>query len=263
MNVFVMVDIEGISGIYTKEQVLPTNSRFDEGRKFMTEDINACVKGLRAAGVDKIYVRDTHGGSYTLDWENATSDVDGYICGVHRDMRFLEIEDFDAVIFLGYHAMAGQEGAVLEHTYSSLNFENVFVNGEKAGEMLIDAAILGEKGKPVIMVSGDDKVCAEAKAIIPGIVTAEVKKALDIEGAVLLPKEKAHKLIYEKAIEAVKNFENVKPFKVKTPVELKVELVERRELPNSLGRPYIKILDGHTFTISGDTMEEALFRLLF
>ncbi len=262
MNVFVMVDIEGISGIYTKEQVLPSGSRFGEGRKFMTEDINACVAGLKAAGVDKIYVRDAHGGSYALDWENATSDVDGYICGLHRDIRFVEIEDFDAVILLGYHAMAGKECAVLEHTFSSLNFENVYVNGEKAGELLIDAAILGEQGKPVIMVSGDDKVCSEAKELMPNVVTAQVKKGLDIEGAILLPKEKAHKLIYEKTIEAVKNFENVKPLVVEGPVEIKVELVERRVLPSAISKPYLKILDGHTFSVTGDTMEEALFRAL-
>lgn len=54
--------------------------------------------------------------------------------------------------------------------------------------MLIDAAILAEKGKPVIMVSGDDKVCAEAKAIISGIVTAEVKKATGYRGHVSFAK---------------------------------------------------------------------------
>ncbi|MBQ2931226.1 MAG: M55 family metallopeptidase [Clostridia bacterium] len=67
-------------------------------------------------------------------------------------------------------------------------FSKCFVNGEKAGKVLIDAAILAEKGKPVIMVSGDDKVCAEAKAIISGIVTAEVKKATGYRGHVSFAK---------------------------------------------------------------------------
>ena len=66
MNVYVMVDIEGISGVYTKEQVLPLEARFAEGRRYMTRDVNCCVEGLKAAGVDKVYVRDCHGGSYAF-----------------------------------------------------------------------------------------------------------------------------------------------------------------------------------------------------
>ena len=263
MNVFVMVDIEGISGIYSKEQVTPGGSRFNEGRRFMTDEINACVSGLTAAGVEKIYVRDCHGGSYTLDWENASNDVDGYICGIHSDVRFAGIDEFDAVILLGYHAMAGTRGAVLEHTFNSTSIQNVYLNDSKVGEITIDAAILGEKNKKVIMVSGDDKACEEAKKFLPGVVTAEVKKGLDIEGAILLPKEKAHKLIYDKAIEAVKNIKNVKPLIIEKPISIKVELPERRPLPNSLGKPYLKILDGRTYSVDGDSVEEALFRALF
>ena len=132
MNVFVMVDIEGISGIYSKEQVTPGGSRFNEGRRFMTDEINACVSGLTAAGVEKIYVRDCHGGSYTLDWENASNDVDGYICGIHSDVRFAGIDEFDAVILRGYHAMAGTRGAVLEHTFNSTSIQNVYLNDSNA-----------------------------------------------------------------------------------------------------------------------------------
>lgn len=49
MNVYLMVDIEGISGIYAREQVIPTEAKFSEGRRFMTDDINACAKGLKEA----------------------------------------------------------------------------------------------------------------------------------------------------------------------------------------------------------------------
>ena len=51
MNVYLMVDIEGISGIYAREQVLPEEPRFQEGRRLMTADINACMRGLKEAGV--------------------------------------------------------------------------------------------------------------------------------------------------------------------------------------------------------------------
>ena len=48
MNIYIMVDIEGISGIYAREQVIPSERRFAEGRRYMTDDINVCLcKGLQ------------------------------------------------------------------------------------------------------------------------------------------------------------------------------------------------------------------------
>ena len=152
MNVYVMADIEGISGIYCSEQVCPTNSRFTEGRRYLTDDINACVAGLKAGGADKVYVCDCHGGSYSLEWANASSDADGYVCGKVGDTRYAGLAACDAVVLLGYHAMAGTKAAILEHTYSSAEVQNLYINDVKVGEIAVDAAIAGEQGKPVIMV---------------------------------------------------------------------------------------------------------------
>ena len=59
--------------------------------------------------------------------------------------------------------MAGTPGAILEHTMSSASVQNYWINGMKVGELAIDAGIVGDRGKPVIMVSGDDKVCLRPK----------------------------------------------------------------------------------------------------
>lgn len=261
MNVYVMVDIEGISGVYTKTQVGTEGGRYQEGRRYMTEDINACVAGLKAAGVEKVLVRDCHGGSTTLEWHNACSEADGYICGYEGDDRFPGLEECDAVILLGYHAMAGTAGAVLEHSYSSVSIQNMYINGVKVGEIAMDASMVGERGKKVIMVSGDDKACAEAKAFLPNVVTAQVKQGLSTQGAILLPPEKARKLIYEQAIAAVKNAENVEPFAFEKPICCKVELLERCVLPKPQGKPYMTVCDGRSFEVQANTTEEALFRV--
>jgi len=251
-----------ISGIYTREQVLPSESRFEEGRKYMTADVNACTKGLKAAGVDKIYVCDCHGGGYTLKWDELSNDADYYICGDTADKRFYAIEDCDAVVLLGYHAKAGALGAILEHTWSSKNIQNVFINGEKVGEIAFDAAVAGEYGKTVIMVSGDDKACAEAKAILPDVVCAEVKKGIDIYGAMLMPPKAAHELIYQKSIEAVKNFANCGLYSFGKNVECVVEVTERTHIPNVKNTPYIKIIDDRTFLVEASNAEELTFRTM-
>ena len=258
MKIYVMVDIEGVSGVYCREQVLPGESRFQEGRRFLTEDINACVSGLRDAGVDEIIVHDCHGGSYSLNWADVSPEADGYICGSVGDRRFVDLQDCDGIVLLGYHAMAGTPEAVLEHTFSSKEVQNMYLNGVAVGEFAIDAAIAGEYGVPVIMTSGDDKLCAEAKRFLPDVVTAEVKKGLSCFGAQLLPPKKAHQLIHDKAMEAVGKLPSLKPYRIQAPVVCRMEKVERYRIPNTLSKPYIRVVDGRTFELTADSVEEAL-----
>ncbi len=259
MNVYVMVDIEGISGIYTRDQATPAGSRFSEGRKYMTDDINVCVKACKDAGAEKVYVRDCHGGSYTVIWEELTDEADYYICGKIEEERMEAMDACDAVILLGYHAMAGTKAAVLEHSMNSAEIQNYWINGEKAGEVAIDAGTAGEHGKPIIMVSGDDKLCAEARALMPWVQTAEVKKGTTSFGAMLLPRKKAHQAIYDAAFAAVKNYKDAKLVTFASPVCLRVELTERTQVPSPIGKPWLKRIDGRTFEITAPTIEEAIY----
>lgn len=263
MTVFIMADLEGISGIYTRDQVLPSLSRFNEGRKYLTRDINVCAEALKAAGVDKVYARDCHGGSYALLWDELGEYVDEAICGAIGDERFPYIDECDAVILLGYHGMAGTHKALLEHTFSSVSVQNYHLNGEKVGEIAIDAAILGEHGKPVIMVSGDTNACLEAKRFLPWVATAEVKRSLNCFGASLLPPHKAKECIFAAVKEAVENFKNGKCelYNIAAPISLRVELTERNQLPYASQRPYMKIIDGRTFEVEADSVEQAIFRV--
>ena len=81
MNIYIMVDAEGISGICDREQVMPSGSRYQEGRELMGKDINACVEGLKVAGADKIYVRDCHSGGTNVVWSALSGLADYYIVG--------------------------------------------------------------------------------------------------------------------------------------------------------------------------------------
>ncbi len=264
MNVLIMADLEGISGVYTKEQVLPSLPRFHEGRKYLTRDINVCAAALKAAGVDKVYVRDCHGGSYALLWDEVGEDVDLVISGLLKDERFPFVDEYDAVILFGYHGMAGTANALLEHTFSSVSVQNYHLNGEQVGEIAIDAAILGEHETPVIMVSGDTNACLEAKRFLPWVSTAEVKRSLHCMGAGLLPPHKAKECIFAAVKEAVENFKAGKYelYKVCAPIALRVELTERNQLPTISQRPYMKIIDGRTFEVEADSVEQALYRVL-
>lgn len=259
MNLFIMADAEGISGIYAREQVT-ASPYYDECRKRMTQDINACVEACKQAGVEKIYVRDCHGSGCSVLWEELSPLADYYIMGITNQNRFPGLDDCDGVILLGYHAMAGTPEAILEHTFSSATAQNYWVNGIKAGETAIDAGIAGDRGKPVIMVSGDDKLCLEAKALMPWVVTAEVKRGITWHGGFLLPAEKAHAVIRECTREAIMRMPEMKPLVFDKPIKIRIERTERNDLPRQYSKPYMKIIDGRTYEVEGATMEEALSR---
>ncbi len=261
MKVFVAVDMEGISGVTIPEQVRRTESHYQAARRFMTWDANACAEGCFNAGAERVIVWDAHGGGFNMLWDEMDPRVE-LQQGRRDDGRMADIAEFDALILLGYHAMAGTRSAVLEHTMSSAAWQNFWVNGRKAGEFSIDAGIAGDAGVPTIMVSGDDKVCKEARQWVKGVHTAQVKAGLSKFGARFLSKGTAHKLIAETAEKACLGRTKIRPLVHKKPVRMRLERVERGDIPGlSPGKPYLKHIDARTYEVTGSDTREALSRL--
>ncbi len=257
MKIYVFADMEGASGISNGDFVTNDRPLYHLGCKYMLMDVNACVKGCFDAGANEVIVRDGHCTSVNMAW----SELDPRAALIQGDAgtkRLPGIEGSDAIILLCYHAMAGTAGAVLEHTFSSKAIQNLWLNGEKAGEFAIDSAIAAEYGVPTIMASGDDKLCAEAAAWLPkGLVTCQVKEGLSTQGAKLMPAEDAHALIERKAFEAVSKIGTIKPRVLGSPVVLRKEMVERLS-PGRAGR----LIDARTVEITAESVEKALFALL-
>lgn len=258
MKIFILVDMEGISGICRRSQVMPDGEHWQEGRRYMTEDTNTCVQACLEAGATEIIVRDVHNTAFNLIWHELAEGA-RYVLGNTQSERMPELESCDGLILLGYHAMAGTPQGILEHTASSSSWQNLWMNGEKVGEIAVDAGIAGDAGVPVIMVSGDDKTCAEAKACLGDVTVVEVKKGLDIEGGMLVPPIEARKRIREGTLEAVRRCRDFKPFQVNKPVTLRLELVSRGKVPTK--QKHVTVIDGRTFEVTADTVQEAVWLL--
>ena len=69
MRVLIMSDMEGVSGIVVWEQVNGGAPLYEEGRRLYTQEINAAVRGAKAAGATEIVVVDCHGagGGWTFN----------------------------------------------------------------------------------------------------------------------------------------------------------------------------------------------------
>jgi D-amino peptidase len=229
LKVYVFADMEGISGITNSEQTLSGGSHYREGCRLMAEDINACVAGCFDAGATDVVVRDGHGGGMNVDPKQIDSRAK-LIQGATPDARFKDLEGSEALILLGYHGMARTPDAVLAHTYSSATIQGMWLNGREVGETGVDAAIAAEHGVPVVLVSGDDKVIAEALSWLDGIVTCEVKKGTGHQRADCRPAAEAHQLIRKRTAEAVLRRKAVRLIQVRYPVTLRWDYLPKGSL---------------------------------
>jgi len=262
MKIYIMADIEGISGVYLKEQVMAAGDRYNEGRNLLTREANICAEALKEAGVETVYFHDCHGMGKSLIWDKVSPAIDYVVCGNENPDRFSHhVKECDGVILLGYHAMAGEKG-ILEHTIMSGQWQNCYVNGVRAGEVMIDAGILGDMDIPVIMVSGDDAVAKEAQEILPGVVTAVVKECVACNTAVLYPPAKAEAEIREKTKQAIENIGNMKPYKISAPVKFTIDLVERGQIPNIHSKPYMTVENPRRYSVTGDSVVDAFYKCL-
>ena len=131
-------------------------------------------------------------------------------------------ETFDAVIFIGYHASTTNTRGVRAHTISSANLTAVRLNGREMLEASINAAIAGDFGVPVVMISGDDAVVEEARRVVGDMEGAIVKWSLGFHSVRTLMPEAAYALIKERVRAALGRLDDFQPYTMDGPVELEI-----------------------------------------
>jgi D-amino peptidase len=224
MKILIAVDMEGISGVTGWHHVLPDKPEYSRGRQWMTDDVNAAVDGAIQGGADEVVVTDGHWDGSNILIESLDPRA-SLISGSPSPLSMVQgVQDgMEAVIFIGYHARAGTQKAILDHTWSSGRVDNLWLNGSLAGEIALNAAVCGSFGVPVVAISGDQSACSEAASLIPGIYTAQVKIANSRMNAECLPLKTAHELITAVARDAVRKRTKIIPYTLSGPVTVAVE----------------------------------------
>ena len=184
IRVYISADMEGVTGAVTGEQLGPSGFEYQRFRQFMTDEVLAAIEGARAAGATEFLVSDSHGNGQNLLIDQLPGDVQ-IIRSWPRPLGMMEgiSSDFDAVIFIGYHASTANPEGVRAHTFSSATLTDVRLNGKSVAEGGFNAAIAGHFGVPVVMVSGDDAVCSELRDYLGDIEPAIVKWAKSFHSA--------------------------------------------------------------------------------
>jgi D-amino peptidase len=190
MKIVISADMEGATGVTWPADVKPGTEQWQRFRVMFTSDVNAAVAGFYDAGATAVVINEAHATMRNLLLEKLDPRA-VMITGRHKDLGMLEgvqFGDVDGVAFVGYHAGAGAEG-VLAHTYLPNSITSVRVNGEPASEGRMNALVSEEYGVPVILVTGDDRTCADAATYVPQAQTAAVKQCVTRYSALCPPPE--------------------------------------------------------------------------
>lgn len=219
-KIYVITDLEGISGVYKFTQTRETNTPVAlQAREFFMGDLAAVVRGLRAGGATEIVVLDGHGNQALLPELMVPGAK--YITGLPRPEHFPGLDtSYAGVVFLGFHAMMGTTNGVLHHTQSSKTENRYWYNGVESGEIAQCAAVTGHFGVPPILVTGDEATCREAEKFLGrGCITVPVKKGLARESAMLYPLEETRRQLYLGAKRAIKQIKLCQPYRLELPIK--------------------------------------------
>jgi len=221
----VRCDIEGVSGVVSYEQAEPGKPEYEFGQRMFMADLLALLEGLKAGGADEVIIYDEHYYGRNIDL-GALPDCASAICGkppYRSDWAGGLDSSFAGVILLGFHSKVGTPGGLLNHTYEP-DIRSLRLNGISVGEIGIEAAVAGDFGVPVVMVTADSAGVAEAEALLPGTVGVVVKESLGESAGCCYPLSVSTQRIRTAAQTVVQSPPPVKPYATGEAVVLEVEL---------------------------------------
>jgi D-amino peptidase len=228
MRVFVSVDMEGATGVCHRDHLVPGGQDYERARGWLTGDVNAAVEGAVAAGAADVVVADGHGTMRNIvldDLHEAARLLTGPAQArnrPHGQLAALEKGRYDAALLIGYHSRAGTPGGLLSHTWVGVLVHEIRLNGQPAGEALLNAALLGHYGTPVVLATGADDFCREVRADLgEDLEVVEVKQTLGPSAVVTLPPKRTAPLIRAGAERGLR--QGRAPLRTELPVTIDLE----------------------------------------
>lgn len=250
MKVFISVDIEGCTGVVGFSQCgRPDGQHYDYAfaRRMMTHDVNAAVRGAKAAGATEIVIKDGHGNCKNLlvdQLEPGVELISGIGSGKDGMMDGID-GSFDAAMLVGYHAMAGALHGMMEHALVG-GLHRFWINGVLAGEIAASSAVAGDFGVPMVMVSSDEAGVAEARVLLPKSACYATKTGLGkFMGRLKHPSETGPG-IEAAARQGCAAAKGVPPYVVKGPVVLRAEFHKVEEADMAATLVGTERIDGYT-----------------
>lgn len=261
MRLYVSCDMEGTAGVCSWMQCDPSNTtEYPTYRTYMSQEVRAAIEGAREAGATQCVVNDSHWDMRNVLLDEMPQDV-RVIFGSRKPFSMSQGMDgeFGGAFFTGYHAKVGDENGVLAHTYTADVLYDVRINGVSCSEALLNAAMAGYFGIPLLLVTGDRVVVEHVRAHMPWVEGIVVKEGIGHYATDSLTPRAARAAIAAGAARAVRNASQAKPFTFEPPItmELVTARVEHADFIELM--PGFRRTGGRTLVFANDDYRE-IFR---
>jgi D-amino peptidase len=228
---YIVADLEGSTGAWTKSHTLLATPEWQEARVELTRDMNMVASALFEKGVKGVVVKDFHRTGYNLIpayLDKRVKLVSGYYTG--PAIGYGKLHGADFALFVGLHAAGGNAKGFLAHTLTS-RIAEVLVNGKRTCEAELFATVLSAFQVPVAFFSGCPAACQEVKERMNWVMTFAIEKEPSIsqdpnrrKEYILQAREGLRKSILE-----IPTVEGLPLFSLKPPFDCQVAFQEERE----------------------------------
>lgn len=240
IKIYLLTDMEGVSGLGSAEMM---DEEYRRCCELLMHDTNAAVDGAFAGGADEVYVLDGHGGGE--NFIDSMLDTRATKCPKGIWWGCLD-ETFSGMYVIGAHAMAGTQNAFLDHTQSSVSWYEYLINGRPSGELAQWATVAGHWNIPMLMVSGDEAACIEARRFFDPLEVAVTKRGIGRNTAELVPAEESHGRIRETAKRAVSLIGKGRPYRPLLPMEVIIRFTRSDYCDAATVKPGNERIDART-----------------
>ncbi len=265
VRVYISIDIEGIAGVTSRRHSAMDGPDYGRARQWMTDTAVAAAEAALSAGASEVVVADGHGKK-----ENVHIDQLPAGCRLVRGsprplgmMQGIDAGGYDAAFLLGYHAGVSATSGVLAHTYNGMALREIRVNGRVANEALLNAALAGEHGVPVVLVSGDDVFAEEVSNFLPQARRVVVQQSHGVYSATSMTPSAANATIREAISEALARAGEIPPFAIAPPVVVELDFKHRLAAEVIAYAPWFDRYAPFSVRFSAPTMRTAYSILMF
>lgn len=179
MKIFISADIEGINGITHWDETIDGNYRYPQFQRQMIEEVKMACQAAKDAGATEIVIKDAHDSALNLihsqlpEYTQLIRGWEGSVCSMMAGLD----DNFDAVIFIGYHSPSRSSGNSLSHTMNT-QVHHIKINGISASEFLINSFYASTLNVPIAFLSGDYSLTQEVKALNSNIEVVATKTGM-------------------------------------------------------------------------------------
>lgn len=263
MKIYVSADIEGVTGIAHWDEAdrgKPDHAWF---RERMNDEVAAACEAALACGATEVTVKDAHATGRNLLADRLprpTRLIRGWSGHPYKMVQELD-GTYAGLCCVGYHAPGTSGGHPLSHTLTG-RFARVELDGERVSELRLNALTAATHGVPLLFVSGDEALCAEALALDPEVVVVPTGRGVGHSTVGEHPSVVTER-IREGVERAVRRAPTRRPLPAPSRVRLEVRFRVHHEAYRASHYPGAVLVADDRVALPCETWLDALRALLF